>query len=202
MAVDAANTPLATFTAQATTDEPKAGERVWALLADRQALRTAEGVWFEPEPGEIVKGGTLGTWLGPVANTSDPDLYVSQRYGTFAYALPVANGRYQVRVYLAEAASNRQAAERRFDIAAEGRPFAADLDLAKQPGPRTAHLVEQTVTVADGTLNLAFSPIPIPNLSAAELDIRDPDLKLLKDRNAVVNAVEVRLIEKDPGQKP
>jgi endo-1,4-beta-xylanase len=202
VAVDAVNTPLATFEVTATTAQPKAGDLVWALLADHQSFRTAAGVWFEPEPAGVVMGGSLATWVGPVSGTPDPELYVGQRYGVFSYALPMQKGLYRVRVFVAETASNRTAGERRFDVIAEGATFAVDLDLAKNPGPRTAFVVDREIDVRDGALNLSFAPIQIPAASHDQPDVRDPDLKLLKDRNAMINAVEITLIKGYPPQEP
>ncbi|WP_329026863.1 carboxypeptidase regulatory-like domain-containing protein [Streptomyces sp. NBC_00690] len=108
--------------------------------------------------------GYLGTTtrqstVRPVAGvpaSGDGALYQTARQGMHEYrfdALPT--GTYRVELGFAELA-NQAVAGRVFDVMAEGAVVVPDLDLAREPGVRTAHDRAFTVRVTDGQLNLRF----------------------------------------------
>jgi hypothetical protein len=90
-----------------------------------------------------------------VDNTVDDDLFRTYRYGDFRYAIPVANGTYDVTLKCMETWWSGPG-QRIFSVSAEGVTKLANIDLFATAGKFTA--VERTfsVDVADGVLNLWF----------------------------------------------
>jgi hypothetical protein len=50
------------------------------------------------EPGQLLRGGT---YTAPVRGTDDPELYETERWGNFSYAIPVSPGTYSVVLHFA-----------------------------------------------------------------------------------------------------
>ncbi|GAB5521038.1 MAG: hypothetical protein RhofKO_32890 [Rhodothermales bacterium] len=93
-----------------------------------------------------------------IAGTDTPLVYQSERYGkTFGYAVPVDEGSYTVRIHLAEIYFS-EANKRVFSIDVEdGSAAWADIDLVRDYGAYAAVVKEATVSVTDGTLDIAFT---------------------------------------------
>jgi len=107
-------------------------------------------------PDQFGSGGTVSYKPNAIGNTVDDDLYRTYRFGTFSYAVPVANGTYDVNLELIETWWSAPG-QRVFSVSAEGTTKLANIDLYAIAGRFTA--VEQTfsVTVTDGVLNLSFT---------------------------------------------
>jgi hypothetical protein len=101
-------------------------------------------------------GGGTYTAGSPIAGTVDDTLYQSERWGTYAYNLPVPNGTYTVTLKFAEIWYT-SAGSRVFSVAIEGQTVLSNLDLFATAGANVA--VDRTfqATVVDGTLNIAFT---------------------------------------------
>lgn len=110
-------------------------------------------VWQADQYGS---GGTASYKPDAIANTLDDDLYRTYRFGNFTYAIPVANGTYDVTIKCIETWWEAPG-QRIFSVAAEGSTRLANIDLYAVAGKFTA--VERTfsVAVADGVLNLSFT---------------------------------------------
>ena len=52
-------------------------------------------------PDSFFEGGQLASYTSPVSGTDDPELYETERWGNFSYAIPVSTGRYSVTLYFA-----------------------------------------------------------------------------------------------------
>ena len=52
-------------------------------------------------PDSYFEGGQLASYTSPVSGTDDPELYETERWGNFSYAIPVSPGRYSVTLYFA-----------------------------------------------------------------------------------------------------
>jgi hypothetical protein len=101
-------------------------------------------------------GGRTAKTAAAIDGTTDDALYQSERYGDFSYAVPVANGTYQVTLKFAEFYWSA-AGKRVFDVTAEGKLIVNDLDIFSAAGGKNkAYDVTVPVTVNDGTLNLKF----------------------------------------------
>ncbi|MEJ6011592.1 glycoside hydrolase family 2 TIM barrel-domain containing protein [Novosphingobium aquae] len=112
------------------------------------------------EAGSIDRPANYGRpqELTPVKNTPDRDIAATYRSGNFAYSVPLANGRYRVRLTFVEPA--RAPGERVFDVAADGATVLRGIDIAKDAGG-TMNAVKRTfdATVTSGQLAIAFWPV-------------------------------------------
>ncbi len=105
---------------------------------------------------KYVSGGKTFSTKAAIAGTDDDALYQSERYGNFSYAVPVANGTYDVTLQFAEIYWNA-AGKRLFDVKAEGKLILDDLDIFSAAGGKNiAYDVTVPVAVSDGILNLDF----------------------------------------------
>ena len=103
----------------------------------------------------------------PIDNTKDDFIFQSQRLGaSFSYAIPVANGNYNVSLYLSEL-NYQDFGKRVFDVSLEGEPVLDNLDVYKLTnnafldGENDASIVEipNLAIIEDGTLNLDFTSV-------------------------------------------
>lgn len=88
------------------------------------------------------------------AATADQPMYNSERAGMGSYNIPVTNGTYTVKLYLAEIYPGEG---RTFSATAEGQSIIANVNLEATYGAFTAATVSRTVTVNDGSVDLGFS---------------------------------------------
>lgn len=116
-----------------------------------------------------------------IAGTLEDTLYQSEAWswGALAYGFALSPGTYIVELNFAEIYFS-SAGQRSFDVLLEGSTVASDLDLVQTVGANTAYVIEQEVTVTDGTLNLSLLPgVENPKLSALSIwsvtDAPDPD---------------------------
>ena len=94
-----------------------------------------------------------------VANTEEDTLYYSERHEVTGYRVRLPRGRYKVTLKMAEM-TFAEPNMRIFNLFAEGQKVANRIDLAAQPGPRTAfELVVDDQAVLDGILDLHFEYI-------------------------------------------
>ncbi|HEY6271013.1 MAG TPA: malectin domain-containing carbohydrate-binding protein [Terriglobales bacterium] len=135
-------------------------------------------VW---EPDRYASGGQLAVHIHrtPVSGTTDPDLYVGQRYGNFNYAIPVPPGQYAVTLRFAETywglenqrpgaavpgysgAPEGGVGSRVFDVYSNGQTLLKNFDIFKEAGAgraldKTFHGLEPN---AEGKIVLSFVPV-------------------------------------------
>ncbi len=127
-------------------------------------------------------GRTVGRF-GTVAGPADPQLYGRERYGNFSYAIPVADGRYAVRLYFAETyfgpkgSGNGEAGSRVFNVYCNGTALLRRFDMLSEAGTyrqiiKTFHGLEPN---AQGKLLLSFVPVTnYANLSGLEVVDESP----------------------------
>ena len=131
---------------------------------------------------------------GPVSHTADPDLYSSERFGNFNYALPVAPGKYALTLRFAETywgvesyrpgvtdrvgPSMGGIGSRVFDVYCNGVALLRNFDILKAAGgpltaiDKTFHNLQPN---AQGKINLSFVPVNnYAKVSAIEL-VSEPD---------------------------
>ncbi|WP_162564279.1 MULTISPECIES: PA14 domain-containing protein [Microbacterium] len=118
-----------------------------------------------------------------VLGTTSDQLYRTERSattspGTFSYAIPLPQaGTYQVKLHFAEIYHGATgggaggAGKRIFSVNMEGGASEiTNLDLNAMVAPMTAYVTTHTMTVTDGTLNIAFSStVDQPKISAIEI---------------------------------
>jgi hypothetical protein len=127
--------------------------------------------WWGPD--SYFKGGQLTASNQPAMDADDPEMYETERWGHFSYAIPVAPGRYIANFYFIERrfdAANRDrygessdanaTGGRLFSVFCNGKVILRDLDLIKVAGEN--HPVVRKVTGlepnAQGKLLLDFIP--------------------------------------------
>ena len=120
------------------------------------------------EPDRYYLGGRTVTRLRQVGATRDPALYQSERYGNFAYAIPVAKGRYRLTLKFAETYFGPPnplhvgPLSRLFDVYCNGQTLLKNFDIAREAGgvnrplDKTFQGIEPN---AQGKLILSFVPI-------------------------------------------
>jgi hypothetical protein len=95
---------------------------------------------------------------GDIAGTENDALYRKHRWGMTSYAIPVPAGSYDVRLHFAETVFTA-AGRRVFDVRLEGNLWLSRLDVHAEVGRNRALVKQTTVTVTDGTLDLAFGRV-------------------------------------------
>ncbi len=117
-----------------------------------------DGQVWDADQG-FVGGQAIDRGDVPVANTRDGRIYKTERYGMTRYALPAANGLWDVRLHFAETyAGITGPGQRVFDVDVEGIVL-ANLDVFREAGGRNIALMKTvSVTVSDGEITVGFSP--------------------------------------------
>ncbi|WP_165917366.1 malectin domain-containing carbohydrate-binding protein [Flaviaesturariibacter aridisoli] len=104
--------------------------------------------------------GTVAQTSAAIAGTTDDALYQTEHWGgSFAYNIPVSNGQYKVVLHFAEF-TYTTVGRRIFDVSLEGVKKLDNYDIMAKVGAYTATTESFTVSVTDGTLNVAFSSLP------------------------------------------
>jgi hypothetical protein len=125
-------------------------------------------------------GGSSYVSSSAISGTSDPALYQNERWGQFTYAIPVANGTYDVRFHFVElyygtVVSGSCVGKRIFGmdiLDTPGAPDISNLDICAQVGPNAA-LVKTVsgVSVTDGFLSIqsVYGTVDDPEIAAIEV---------------------------------
>ncbi|HEY9768041.1 MAG TPA: malectin domain-containing carbohydrate-binding protein, partial [Coleofasciculaceae cyanobacterium] len=113
----------------------------------------------------FIGGQAIAPSYNPIDNTKDDFIYQSQRVGTnFSYAIPVANGNYNVSLHFSEL-NFTDADKRIFNVSSEGQTVLNNLDLYRSTrnafldGENDANIqkIHNIAKVTDGKLNLNFT---------------------------------------------
>ena len=129
-----------------------ASSLVYAINAGGSAFTATNGREFEAD--NYFTSGNAYSNSNSIANTEDDNLYNSERYGNFAYNLPVNNGTYTVTLKLAEIYFS-SANQRLFNVRMEGTTVESSLDIYNEAGAKNfAYDISHTITVSDGSLNI------------------------------------------------
>jgi hypothetical protein len=101
------------------------------------------------------------SWIsgGIVNNTSDPTLYLSERYGTFSYQFAVPNGTYTTRLKFAELYYTK-AGQRVFNVSINGQQVLTNFDIVAAAGAAVTAIDEAfPITVTNGQIAIQFSQV-------------------------------------------
>ncbi len=128
---------------------------VLALNAGGSEYTNGSGVKYVAD--QYFFGGASGKSSATIKGTQDGALYQYQRYGNFSYAIPVANGSYDLTLKFVETTHSAKN-QRVFDLWAEGQLSLNGLDIYAVAGKDMALDITFTVSVSDGVLNLDFIP--------------------------------------------
>lgn len=139
------------------------------ILARETPYYSNDSHWWSPDTG--FQGGQLASYSQPVTGTDDPDLFASERWGNFSYAIPVSPGKYTVVLWFAARrrtgqsapppVQNEAGAGRIFNVFCNGRAILENFDLAFEA--RHADVVVRRIPGmepnAQGKLLLSFVPV-------------------------------------------
>ena len=114
-------------------------------------------------------GGAAASTASAITGTSDPTLYQTERYGNFAYNIPLANGNYNVTLKFAEIYWTA-AGKRVFDVSMQGTQVISNLDIFAQAGKNAAYDVTIPVSVSNGTLSISFTSV-IDNAKVSAIEV-------------------------------
>lgn len=140
------------------------------LLARQTPYYSNDSLWWSPD--NYFEGGQLAAYTTPVTGTDDQELYDSERWGNFSYAIPVAPGHYNLSLHFAVrhgewppsnagGTSGSAGAAHVFDVYCNGKALLEDFDLARESG-KSDILVRRFTSLepnAQGKLILNFVPI-------------------------------------------
>jgi Malectin domain len=136
------------------------------MCASTTPVRDAAGRLWSAEQYSV--GGQLIGRSSSVTGTDSPELYHSERYGHFNFAIPVAEGRYTVTLYFAETwfgptkPSKGGEGSRLFDVYCNGSTLLKNFDVYKTAGEgdRAVEKSFRGLTPnAQGKLVLNFVPV-------------------------------------------
>jgi hypothetical protein len=140
------------------------------LLARETPYYSNDSHWWSPD--SYFEGGQLASYTAPVAGTDDPELYETERWGNFSYAIPVTPGKYSVNLYFAarhgdwdqsssSSGDARAAVAHVFDVFCNGNALLKSFSPAKEA--RQSDVVIRRFTAqapnAQGKLLLSFVPV-------------------------------------------
>ena len=127
----------------------------------------------------FLTGGSTFSTSQAITGTTDPAIYQDERWGNFTYAIPVANGTYQVRLHFAEIYYGTSVAggagKRIFGMDVLNTPASPDIaniDIYAAVGAR--HALVRTindVNVTNGVLGIksVYGPVDDPQLAGIEV---------------------------------
>jgi hypothetical protein len=122
-------------------------------------------------PDSYFEGGQLAAYTSPVSGTDDPELYETERWGNFTYAIPVSPGRYSVALYFAvrhgawdepsTPDQGKQGVAHVFNVFCNGTALLRDFNLAWE-GRRSDVVIRKFTGLepnSQGKLLLSFVPV-------------------------------------------
>ena len=140
------------------------------ILARETPYYSNDSHWWSPD--DYFEGGQLAAYTAPVKGTDDPELYETERWGNFSYAIPVTPGKYTVTLYFAarhgdwdepsaDAFEGKPAVAHVFNVFCNGQVLLSNFDLVKEA--RDSDVVirrfADLVPNAQGKLLLNFVPV-------------------------------------------
>jgi hypothetical protein len=111
----------------------------------------------------------MASYPSPVSGTDDPELYETERWGNFSYAIPVTPGKYTVVLHFAlrhggveqGASSGDSAATHIFNVFCNGKVLLQNFNLAREArqGDVVVRRFAGLEPNAQGKLLLSFVPV-------------------------------------------
>jgi Malectin domain len=138
------------------------------LLARQSPYYSNDSQWWSPD--NYFQGGQIAAYATPVSGTDDPEMYQTERWGNFSYAIPVPPGRYSVWLHFAlrhgDGASspsieNGGHAGHMFSVFCNGKALVEDFDLpdAAKQSDIVIRKFSSLEPNAQGKLLLSFVPV-------------------------------------------
>jgi len=140
------------------------------ILARQTPYYSNDSHWWSPD--DYFEGGQMASYTAPVNGTDDPELYETERWGNFSYAIPVSAGVYSVTLYFAarhgewngpasDSLEGKPSVGHVFNVFCNGRALLTDFDLAREAGASDVvirHFAGLEPN-AQGKLLLSFVPV-------------------------------------------
>ncbi len=134
------------------------------VASETARMDSANRLW---QPDQFSYGGRLRIYQETVTGTEDTELYRSERYGHFSYAIPVAEGSYTLTLYFAEhwfdiENRNGRNDDRVFDVFCNGVALLRNFSIKAEAGGSLKALRKTFRGLkpnAQGKLLLTFVPI-------------------------------------------
>lgn len=135
-----------------------------------EKVTDSEGNVWQPDEG-YADGSPSQVDDAQVANTSDPGIFRTERYGMTSYRFGVPNGRYTVKLLFAEVYSGIAGpGDRVFSFNVQGHEFKSFDIWVKAGGPDKAWIESLDVEVTNGVLDIAFTPeVENPKVDGIEI---------------------------------
>jgi beta-galactosidase len=125
------------------------------IAGSRMPYTDSTGKFYDVD--HYYTGGTTGSTSATISGTTDPAKYQTYRDGTsFSYSLPLVNGTYMLYLQFVEPTMTASG-KRVFSVSANGTTILSNFDIYSQVGKDVALQKQFTVTIANGTLALAFT---------------------------------------------
>jgi hypothetical protein len=137
------------------------------VLARQSPYYSNDSHWWSPD--NYFEGGQLASYAQEVTGTDDPELYETERWGNFSYAIPVTPGPYSVVLHFAARRSSPgepagEAAKHVaniFNVFCNGRALLENFNLAIEAG-NTDVVIKRFGSIepnAQGKLLFSFVPV-------------------------------------------
>jgi hypothetical protein len=139
------------------------------VLARQTPYYSNDSHWWSPD--NYFEGGQMAAYAAPVKGTDDPELYETERWGNFTYAIPVSPGKYTVALYFAarhggwdqssSPDSDQVPVAHVFNVFCNGSTLLKDFNLAFE-ARGTDVVIRKSVVLepnAQGKLLLSFVPV-------------------------------------------
>jgi len=130
-----------------------------------------EGNIWMPDTGLFADGDvTTRDDTLAIANTTDPAMFRSERYGMTSFSYNLPNGKYKVKLYFADTYEGITGpGQRIFSFNVQGHEV-KDFDIVARVGSNKADIETFDVEVAHGKLSITFTPnIENPEINAIEI---------------------------------
>lgn len=139
------------------------------ILTRQSPYYSNESQWWSPD--NYFQGGQLATYAPPVGGTDDPELYETERWGNFSYAIPASPGKYSVTLRFAarhgdwdrpsSGGHEGNVVAHTFNVFCNGKVLLQNFNLVKEA--RQSDVVTRKFTSlepnAQGKLLLEFVPV-------------------------------------------
>jgi hypothetical protein len=140
------------------------------ILTRQSPYYSNESLWWSPD--NYFQGGQLATFAIPVSGTDDPELYETERWGNFSYAIPLSPGKYSLTLRFAarhagwdrrssDAEEEQNGVAHTFNVFCNGKALLQNFNLVKEA--RQSDVVTRKFNSlepnAQGKLLLEFVPV-------------------------------------------
>jgi hypothetical protein len=140
------------------------------ILARQSPYYSNDSHWWSPD--NCFEGGELASYAQEVTGTDDPELYETERWGNFSYAIPVTPGEYSLVLHFAtrhinageaalESGNASAHASHVFSVFCNGKALLENFDLDREAG-KTDVVIKRFAWLgpnAQGKLALSFVPV-------------------------------------------